>query len=306
MFMIGEIKNFDNNFFRMVNASLCKTLTRTISWVNYFTDKKIRVVVPFYMSMTGSERYLFDAFVDDIPDKRIELNTDQIPRGVITLTSFAPTSDEFANPNQYLAKKSVINGEMRKVISRVKAVPITFNYDIEIRVDSEIDAYKCSEKILNMLFNYMFFNIDYKGIKIDAVLHLPDDKEVTIPRELGLDTDSKKIVKFSLQVKSYFPLFYAEQNDKTSPYLYPQANGVQSGVDCFSGRQPVDDDFLEVCSNDSDFDWDRMEMTRPSEIYECLIKNGLDYNKVKRVYWTDSINRDEDLYGTTGTTMSNI
>jgi len=47
-------------------------------------------------------------------------------------------------------------------------------------------------------------------------------------------------------------------------------------------------------------------MTRPSEIYECLIKNGLDYNKVKRVYWTDSINRDEDLYGTTGTTMSNI
>lgn len=304
--MIGDRNNYDYNFFRMVDAALCKTLTRNIQWVNFFTDKKIRVVVPFYMSMAGSERILFDAFVDDIADKRIELNTDQIPRGVVTLTSFASNSDEFANPNQYLAKRSLINDEIKKIIGKVKAIPITFNYDIEIRVDSEIDAYKCSEKILNMLYNYMFFNIDYKNIKIDAVLQLPDDKEVTLPRTLDLVSDTKKFVKFSLQVKSYYPLFYSNQNANKRPYLYSDSEGFQPDENCFGEFQPIDDDSLEICDNDSDFDFDRMELPNPTDLYDCLKSKGLDYNQVKRVYWNNYINRDTDRCGTTGTTSSYI
>ena len=48
------------------------------------------------------------------------------------------------------------------------------------------------KKIINTLFNYMFFNIDYYGIKIDAVFNLPDDKEVTIERDITMESDTKK------------------------------------------------------------------------------------------------------------------
>jgi hypothetical protein len=53
--------------------------------------------------MTGDERFLLDSFVDDIVSgdasgngRYVELNTDMIPRGHLTMTGFN-ISDEFAN-----------------------------------------------------------------------------------------------------------------------------------------------------------------------------------------------------------------
>lgn len=111
--MISQEYNFDDNFLRMVSVSLIKTLHNTISWINVFSDKKIRVVVPFYLSVAGQDRFVLDAFVDDIPNSRIELNTDQVPRGVVSLTSFSSDTSQFANPNEYLKNKRVINGKLK-------------------------------------------------------------------------------------------------------------------------------------------------------------------------------------------------
>lgn len=248
--VIDNTFNYDEQYFRMVSVALAKTLSKGIRWINRFTDKKIRVIVPFYLSMGGNERFLFDAFVDDIVDKRVELNTDQIPRGVITLNSIATVGDEFANPNQYLAKNVKIDNQFRKIISKTKAIPIKINYDISIVIDTEIDAYRVQEKILKVLFNYFFFNIDYFGLKIDAVLSLPDDKEIKIEREQNLESDSKKYVNFSLEVKSYYPDFYIESDD------------------------------YETCDNDSEIDWDSLGILPPSE---RKIEN------TKKVFWENYI-----------------
>jgi hypothetical protein len=181
--------NYNNIFFRMVNIGLAKTLNKRLRWINYFKDEKKCVTVPFYLSMAGSERFLLDSFIDDITDQRVESNTDQIPRGVITMSSFSTDDGQFANPNIYIEKKVKIHNELSSVVSKVRAIPIILNYEIELRVDSEIDIYKISEKILDMFFNYRFFNIDYFGLKIDSVLELPPDKQITLPR----DSDKLKI-----------------------------------------------------------------------------------------------------------------
>jgi len=248
--MIGEQKNFDDTYLRMVGVGLTKTLGRCITWINYFNDTKRRVVVPFYMSMTGNDRFVLDAFVDDIVDSRIELNTDQIPRGIVTFTGFETITSEYANPNTYLSKRAVINGEMKAFLQKTKGIPITVNYDIDIVLMTEIDVYKCSEKIMNMLFNYMFFNIDYFGIKIDAVFSLPDSKNIEIVKDaVNLDSDTKKHIKFTLVVKTYYPSFF----DDTDDYI--------------------------ICDNDNDIDWSRMCKTRPSE------KDPNDLAKIRAVYW---------------------
>ena len=249
--VIDNTYNFDDQFFRMVCIALAKTLSKGIRWINRFEDKKMRVIVPFYLSMAGDERFLFDAFVDDIPDNRVELNTDQIPRGVITFTSLTSKADEFASPNQFLAKEVKINNEYRKIYSKTKAIPINMSFDIEIRVATSIDVFRVSEKILKVLFNYMFFNIDYFGMKIEAMLSLPDDKDITIPREHGLDTDKIKSVKFPLTVASYYPDFF------------------------------VDSDDYESCDNDSEINWESMGQLPPSQIGD--VPSG------KRVYWNSYI-----------------
>lgn len=251
--MIGEKRNFDDSYLRMVSISLTKTLTRCISWINYFHDKKIRVIVPFYMSMAGSERFVLDAFVDDIVDSRVELNTDQIPRGIVSFNGFSTVTSEFANPNSYLSKKTEINGQMKSFIQKTKGIPINIAYDIDIVLMTEIDVYKCSEKIMNMLFNYMFFNIDYFGMKIDAVFALPDDKGIEIVREQNLDSDTKKHIKFSLNVQTYYPSYFIDTDD----YI--------------------------ICDNDGEIDWDRTCKTRPSELNEA------DLSKIRPVYWKNWI-----------------
>jgi hypothetical protein len=257
--MIGEQRNFDDSYFRMISVALTKTLGRCITWVNYFSDTKQRVVVPFYMSMAGSEKFVLDAFVDDIVSSRIELNTDQIPRGVITFNGFTTNTAEFANPNTYISKNAVINGEMKSFLQKTKGIPVKLTYDIDIVLMTEIDVYKCSEKIMNMLFNYMFMNIDYYGIKIDAVFALPDDKSIEIVREQNLDADTKKHIKFTLTVDSYYPSFYEDTDD----YI--------------------------ICDNDDDIDWSRMCKTKPA------LKDPKDLSKIRAVYWKNWI-WDNDLY----------
>lgn len=289
--MIDYTYDFDNQFFRMVTIALAKTLSRQIKWINYFEPQnendtgRLRVTVPFYTSLTGDERFSLDAFVDDIVDKRVTLNTDQYQRGVITWNGFTSRSDEFANPNQYLSQKADINGTLRKIISKVKAVPISVNYDIEIQLSTSNEVDKCSQKIMNILYNYMYFNIDYFGIKIDALLTLPDDKTIEIQREITMESERKKTIKFSLEVKTYYPIF----------------------------RIGADD--LITCDNDDQIDWEYIGLPRPTNNFIDSLKN---YNKnfgqtavsgsgsteiegmteIKRAYWNSyfhELNQQEAL-----------
>jgi hypothetical protein len=191
----------------MLHISLARTLNKRIRWINYFSDEKKCITVPIYLSFAGSERFLLDSFLDDIRDERVELNTDQIPRGIITPTSISTVNNEFSNPNIYIPKNTKIHNEYTKIITKVYAIPINVSYDIEIRVDSEIDIYKVSEKILDLFFNYRFFNMDFFGIKIDNILELPDDRTIKLPRDsdINLSSDNTKSINFSLTVRTNYP-----------------------------------------------------------------------------------------------------
>lgn len=247
--MIEPIRDYDNKFFREITVALAKTMSKQIRWINYFqplnegdTGRK-RVFLPFYTSLTGEERFIFDAFVDDIVDVRVNMNTDQFQRGSITFQGFNARSDEFANPNQYLSQKADINGTLRRVISKVKAVPVSVNYDIEIKLDTYKEVDIVSTKLMDMFYNYMFFSIDYYGLKIDAMLKLPDDKSIEIPREITMDLDRKKTIKFSLEVSSYYPIFM------------------------------IDIDDLITCDNDNDIDWDSLNIPRPTNDFSLSLQN---------------------------------
>jgi len=212
---IDKTFNYNNIFFRMLHISLAKTLNKRIRWINYFKDEKKCVTVPIYLSFAGSERFLLDSFLDDVTDERVELNTDQIPRGIITPTSISSVSSEFANPNIYIPKNTKIHEKYTKIVNKVFAIPINVSYEVEIRLDSEIDVYKASEKIMDLFFNYRTYNMDFFGIKIDNILELPDDKSIILPRDSGIDmsSDNIKSLTFSLNVRSNYPSWKVDTDE---------------------------------------------------------------------------------------------
>jgi hypothetical protein len=222
--MIGESYNFEDVFMRDLTACVLDTLENQIKWTNRFTSGDVFVNVPIYYSMTGDERYLLDSFSDDIvSDSRyVELNTDQIPRGHLTYTSLNIKSDEFANPNVWLRMVVENEEEMRKIITKVRAVPVSVTYELTILLSSEIDSFKCTQALMDTLWLYRFMYFEYNFMNIDAVIIMPDNNQIEMQREKNLESDNNIRLKCTFNVETYYPAY---RSDKVNGVGYPRDYG---------------------------------------------------------------------------------
>lgn len=207
--MIGQKFNYDEVFFRDLTICVLDTLEGRLNWINRFTSGDVNVEVPIYYSLTGDERFLLDSFQDDIvsENRYVELNTDQIPRGHLTMTTFNIRSDEFRNPNVWLRSVVENETEIKKLLKQVRAIPITVNYDLTILLKNEIDVFKCSQEIMNTLWLYRFIYFEHNYMNIDAVITVPDSENIEISREKNLTSDNTVKLTLALEVQTYYPAF---------------------------------------------------------------------------------------------------
>ena len=218
--MIGERFNFEDVFFRDLTLCVLDTLEGEIKWVNKFSSGDRVVNVPFYYSMTGDERFLLDSFTDDVVSnsRYVDLNTDIIPRGHLTLTSYEIRADEFANPNVWLKMVVENNDEIRNMLTKVRAIPITAKYDLVLHLSSEIDTFKCSQAIMDTLWLYRYMYFEYNFMNIDAVMQIPDSNNIEINREKSLTSDNTIKLTVSFDVQTYYPAFRKPKFPDTVPY----------------------------------------------------------------------------------------
>ena len=203
------MQNFEDCFFRDLTVCVLDTLEGEIRWVNRFSSGDREVNVPFYYSMTGDERFLLDSFTDDIASNNrfVDLNTDIISRGHLTLTGFDIRSDEFANPNVWLKMVIENKEEIRKVLTKVRAVPVSVKYDLTILLSSEIDVFKCSQAIMDTLWLYRFMYFEHNFMNIDAVMLIPDSNQVEMNREKNFTSDNQIKLTLSFEVQTYYPAY---------------------------------------------------------------------------------------------------
>ena len=211
--MIGDKFNMEDVFMRDLTTCVLDTLENQIKWTNKFTSGDVFVNVPIYYSMSGDERFLLDSFSDDIvsESRYVELNTDQIPRGHLTLTTLNIKSDEFANPNVWLRTVVENEEEMRKIITKVRAVPISVTYELTILLSSEIDSFKCSQALMDTMWLYKFMYFEYNFMNIDAVIIMPDSNQIEMQREKNLESDNNIRLKCSFTVETYYPAFRSDR-----------------------------------------------------------------------------------------------
>jgi len=207
--MIGDKFNMEDVFFRDLTVCVLDTLEGEIRWVNRFSSGDREVNVPFYYSLTGDERFLLDSFNDDVVSNNrfVDVNTDMIPRGHLTLTGFDIRSDEFANPNVWLKMVIENQDEIRKVLTKVRAVPVSVKYDLSILLASEIDIFKCSQAIMDTLWLYRFMYFEHNFMNIDAVMLIPDSNQVEINREKNITSDNQIKLTVSFEVQTYYPAY---------------------------------------------------------------------------------------------------
>ena len=241
--MIGDRFNFEDVFFRDLTVCVLDTLEGQVKWVNKFSSGDVFVQVPFYYSLTGDERFLLDSFQDDIVSENrfIELNTDIIPRGHLTMTGFNIKSDEFANPNVWLRMVVENELEIRKVLAKVRAIPISVSYDLTITLSNEIDTFKCSQAIMDTLWIYKFMYFEHNFMNIDAVILMPDTNQIEMSREKNLTSDNNITLKASFTVETYYPAF---RKDRISATGYPRSYG--DNIDTDLNTYPIDGGFSNL------------------------------------------------------------
>jgi hypothetical protein len=238
--MIGDRFNFEDVFFRDLTVCVLDTLEGQVKWVNRFSSGDVFVQVPFYYSLTGDERFLLDSFQDDVVSENrfVELNTDIIPRGHLTMTGFNIKSDEFANPNVWLRMVVENEQEIRKVLAKVRAIPISVTYDLTITLSNEIDTFKCSQAIMDTLWIYKFMYFEHNFMNIDAVILMPDTNQIEMGREKNLTSDNNITLKASFTVETYYPAF---RKDRISATGYPTSYGDSTDRDL--NEYPIDGGF---------------------------------------------------------------
>jgi len=214
---IGDNFNYDDVFFRSLTIGVLDTLEGEIYWNYNFSSGIKKVVVPFYYSLTGDEKFALDSFVDDVvSNNRLnDLNTDIIPRGVLTMTGFDMLSDQMTNPNVWIRTIYEDAGEIKNALQRIRPIPISAKFELGIILNSENDYFKCSEAIMNTIGLYRYFVFQHDTFNINAVMQLPDSNQFEITREASMT--SKNLIKLTttFEVLSYYP-GYRRPNDNSN------------------------------------------------------------------------------------------
>lgn len=197
-----KIRNNDDVFIRCVNLGVVKTFTNKITWTNRFSSGDVNVVVPAYFSMAGDDQFLMDAFVDDYPGERPEMNVDQVQRIHLYPTSYSIQSAEMTNPNTYIGRTIETDTELKKVFSRNKLLPISINYAIKLRASSELELYRMWDGVIDNIVLYKRIDFFFRGVPVYGWLTMPDDVEIKFPREIELKSDSTKEITLQAQLKT--------------------------------------------------------------------------------------------------------
>lgn len=210
--------NYNGVFLRDVIVGFRGFLMNRFSWVNETESGPVKVTLPIHYSLTGDNRYVMDAFYDDMPDKRVNMNTDSIPRGVITLKSWSVKPDEFTNPNVWLNINKEIDGELQQVVMQTKAVPVKLSFTLETQVDSEIDIMKSWQTYMDNMWLYKYFTFDYANVPINAVFNFVSDTENQMIRSFKFGESGSEGWKtvYNFDIHTFYPIFDTTQTFKAN------------------------------------------------------------------------------------------
>lgn len=202
--------NTDNVHSRAVIVGFVNLLNSKIFFENVLSDTNVDVVyVPFFYNMGGDERFLQDYFLewnDCVHPRHADGNYDVIPRGIVTMSSksvdSAKLTHRFVRGN-YIKE---VGGQLQTFSAYLNSLPIAMTFDIEIEVDSNLDAFKVEQALLETFYKNQVFSVTYKGHRIPCQAGFAEEYGVEKTFEFSYQANQKIMVKFNVQVETYFPV----------------------------------------------------------------------------------------------------
>lgn len=232
--------NKDDSVVRHILIGLLADLNKKLSFSRQLSnDRRVIVDVPFYYSISGDENFLRDNFLFSTlngencdPDPtRANGNYDQLPRGIVTLSSLSVDPSKLVNKRN-MGHYTRINeeGNLQGFVAEFQMIPIVMGIEIEILLESQLDMFKVTESLITRMYKANFYQVDAGHIedgtyRIASEYMMPDDYTQERPVEFGFDDKGANKVTFSLEVNSFIPAFDFEEDIYRKITIFRYANG---------------------------------------------------------------------------------
>ena len=203
--------NTDNVHSRAVIVGFVNLLNSKVFFENILSDTSIDTVyVPFFYNMGGDERFLQDYFLewnDCINPRHADGNYDVIPRGIVTMT--AKTIDTAKMTHRFVRGNYVkeVAGQLQTYSAYLNSLPITMNFDVEVEVDTNLDAFKVEQAIMETFYKVQVFSVSFRGLRIPCQAGFSEDYTVYKTFEFSYQANARITVKFGVTVETYYPVF---------------------------------------------------------------------------------------------------
>lgn len=222
--------NTDDVFLRNLIVGLLKSLNDKIKYRQ--TDDKqniMEVYIPFYYSLSGDESFMQDSFLnyvncnDETPVA--EGNYDVIPRGVVVFQSAQINTQALTNKFTRMSyTMEDEKGQMKSYSSITNSIPLDLAFEVTIRIDTLLDAFKVFQSVITTLYKTYKFSFDYEGLKIDAQVGFPESYDMSKQLDFTYSSNPRYLdFKFNIEIESYLP-----EKDLTTERF--KGNLMQSGI----------------------------------------------------------------------------
>ena len=216
---LGERRNEDDVFNRLVIGGLLNLLNNTLTYEQVWEDSSIgiqKVTVPFLYEMgtNNAERFIQDNYLlfgDTCDFPKIPGNFDMFPRGTVRYSG--SQIDEQTITNRFVLgnyTKKEPDGSFESYVSFLYSIPLTMSFDITIKVDTLITSFKIEQAVREFFYKNRTFYIQYKGMKIGCRAGFPAQlsNDNTVTYKMGQSDQDRNIsLTFSVVVETYQPVF---------------------------------------------------------------------------------------------------
>lgn len=248
--------NTDNVHSRAVIIGLINLLNTKITYDNVLGDNNVdEVEVPFFYSMTGDERFLQDYFLDwneCISPRVADGNYDVIPRGIAKLTG--NTINTSAMTHRFVRGNYVqeVNGQLQTYNAFLNSIPLTMDFEIEIETDTNLDAFKIQQSIIETFYKTQVFSVSYKGFRVPCQVGFPEDYGLDKTFEFTYESNEVVKLKFTLAVETYQPVIDSSTR-RSNANRITTVGGAGIGIETINDTMITGFEFTGPSSNQTYF-----------------------------------------------------
>jgi len=201
--------NRDNIVLRYIIVATLAELRERIYFYNRVSeDSQVKIPVPFYFSVSGNERFLLDVFKFGAEEAGEAVGDyEVVPRGVMQLTGGGIESGSMTN--KFVRSEFVreFDGQLKTFSLETAFLPIQLDFDCTIVCSNNTEMLKVTESVMSKLYASTRYQVDLGMMRVEASLTVPEEYNQTRLFEFGLNDKKEFNVEFSVQVKTFMPVF---------------------------------------------------------------------------------------------------